>query len=102
MAQAQNREDVARQVRSLLDDCVGGELGGYDSLRATLEIEIARRQVANMEKDQEEFASSDTRDQWFTEHYPKALARLKEAEERLAKLEVETTRRMAEWAAMGR
>ncbi|MFE0103824.1 hypothetical protein [Streptomyces sp. NPDC059009] len=45
---------MTQRVRTLLEECVGGELGGFDALQATLDQEIARRQLAMLDEDERE------------------------------------------------
>ncbi|MFJ3220319.1 hypothetical protein ACIPLC_30915 [Kitasatospora sp. NPDC086801] len=103
MDRAKSREEVAQRVRDLLDTCVGSELGGYDSLRATLEVEIAKKQVANMAEDEAAgLYSTGYGKEWLARSRPAAVERVRATEGRLADLEAETARRMAEWEAQGK
>ncbi|MDH6701432.1 hypothetical protein [Streptomyces sp. MAA16] len=54
MSRAADLDEVKQRVRTLLDECVGGGLGGYDALRAALDEEIAHRQLADLAEDERE------------------------------------------------
>ncbi|MFD3514266.1 hypothetical protein [Streptomyces sp. NPDC058657] len=94
MSRAANREEVAERVRTLLEECVGSELGGYDSLRATLEIEIAKSQIARLDRDIEsgDMPGDSPRTARYRAEFAEALAK---AEADLAAEERETAEFMA-------
>ncbi|MEU2870385.1 hypothetical protein ABZ769_14445 [Streptomyces olivoreticuli] len=101
MTRAKDRAEVAERIRGLLADCLGGELGGYDSLRATFELEIAKQQVARMEKGMTrgDFSSNDVSRAWLNRNLPEARKRVEVAAAELERLDAENARRMEQWEA---